>query len=370
MCRWIVYYGNDVTVSDAIGTHGHGLVNVANAPVWAPGFSKEDLFDQNDIIVNHQENGDGFGIGFYSRDKSLLLPAVLRDCKPIWHSNNLDRIAGTVKSPLVFGHVRKAFNFGSIAEQNCHPFSYGVYMFMHNGVVWKFHKVRVSILGMISELFDSVSKNHDIENEIQGTTDTEALFFLILGLVAKLKNSLDFSRPTCTTEELTSCMEKGINLVLGLVKDRVGNYGEGSRLNLAISDGTQVVVTRFRNALHQPPSLYLTLRQKNAKTLRGATALSTILSLDDEKKVLENEASEDEFFKCPINASFGYTEFLPEVVMIASEPMNPEEEQFWKLVPRNSIISIKSDRTGGLMVKSELLNVPESLFMSDARLSV
>jgi len=365
MCRWIVYFGNNVTVSDAIGTHGHGLVTVAKAPVYAPGFSKENLFDKDDIIVNHQENGDGFGIGFYPADKSLMLPAVLRDCKPIWHSNNLGPIAGAVKSSLVFGHVRKAFNFGSVAEQNCHPFRHGVYMFMHNGAIWKFHKIRASILRMISEILDGVSKDHDIEEEIQGTTDSEALFFLILALVAKLKNSLDFSKPTCTTEELKSCMLKGINIVLELVNDKVGNIGDGSRLNLALTDGTHVIVTRFRNAENQPPSLYYTLRQKNAKTLR-ARYLSEALSLDDEKTELRAAVStDDEFRNRNMSDNFGFSEEkLPEVVMIASEPMDPDQEAFWQLVPSNSVISIKRTRTGGMIFLSELINVPQSLYMA------
>jgi len=364
MCRWIVYFGNEVTVTDAIGTHGHGLVTVANAPVYAPGFSREKLYDENDITVNHPENGDGFGVGFYSTMKSLKFPAVLRDCKPIWHSNNLGPIGGAVKSSLVFGHVRKAFNFGSIAEQNCHPFRYGVYMFMHNGVIWKFHKIRGSILVLISEIFDSVSKEHDIEDEIQGTTDSEALFFLILAMIAKLKNSLDFTKPTCTTKELKSCMLEAINIVLKLVSDTVGNEGDGSRLNTALTDGDHILVTRFRNAEKQPPSLYYTLRQKNAKTLTVRCPID-LLSLDDEKKELESTTTEEELKNIRMSLNFGFSgDRLPEVVMIASEPTDPKHETYWELIPRNNIISITKDKNGGMILSSELMNVPKNLYMT------
>jgi len=359
MCRWIVYFGNEVTVSDAIGTYGHGLVEVANAPVYAPGLSKEQLLDE-DKSCNYDENGDGFGIGFYPSDKGLQFPAVLRDCKPIWHSNNLGPIAGGVKSSLVFGHVRKTCNYGSIAEQNCHPFRYGVYIFMHNGFVYKFHKVRSLILELISEFFDSVSKDHDIEEEIQGTTDSEALFFLILAVIAKKKNSLDFTKPTCTTKELKNCMVEGINLVLKLVHDKLGEIGDGSSMNLALSDGTKVIVTRFRNSRIQPPSLYFTLRQKDAKKLRNS-----VLSLDDEKTGVYKIASDERINTQRISLTFGFSEqLLPTVVMIASEPVDREEEAFWELIPSNTIISIKRLESGGLEVRSELMNIPMSLYMT------
>merc|ERR1719204_1580867 len=154
-------------------------------------------------------------------------------------------------------------------------------------------------------------------------------------------------------------MEKAINIVLGLVKDRLGKYGTGSKLNLAISDGSQVIVTRFRNSSKAPPSLYFTLRQKDAKTLHGSDTLSTMLSFDDEKQsTLNLELTCEQILDRPMYKSFGYSKMLlPEVVMIASEPVDREEEELWKLVPRNTIISIKRLGSGGLEVDYESMNV-------------
>ncbi len=45
-------------------------------------------------------------------------------------------------SPLVFAHVRAAYPGMPVSEQNCHPFSYSRYMWMHNGVVAGFAQVR------------------------------------------------------------------------------------------------------------------------------------------------------------------------------------------------------------------------------------
>jgi len=353
-------------VADAIGTYGHGLVEVAKAPIYTPMLSKDVLFEPDDK-VNYQENCDGFGVAFYPLNKALYIPALLRDCKPIWHSNNLGPIAGAVQSSLVFGHVRKTMDFGSIAEQNCHPFRYGAYIFMHNGGVFKFHKVKNRMRMLISEFFDSVSEDHDIEYEIQGTTDSETLFFLILGLIAKKMNSLDFTKPSCSAEELKSCMLEAINIVLKLVNDRVGNIGRGCTLNLALSDGMSVIVTRFRNSRKQPPSLYYTLRNRDARKLLGRS--TSVLCLDDEKMKhvgMTRMATEEQITTEEINLNFGFSnELLPKVIMIASEPVDRSEEDFWDLVPGNTIISIKRRENDGLEMKSELINIPMSLYMKD-----
>jgi len=353
-------------VADAIGTHGHGLVEVAKAPIYTPMLSRDVLFEPDDT-VNYQENCDGFGIAFYPSNKALYLPALLRDCKPIWHSNNVGPIAGAVESSLVFGHVRKTMNFGSIAEQNCHPFRYGAYIFMHNGGVFKFHKVKNRMRMLISEFFDSVSKDHDIEYEIQGTTDSETLFFLILGLIAKKMNSLDFTKPTLSAEELKSCMLEGINIVLKLVIDTVGKIGRGCTLNLALSDGMSVIVTRFRNSKKQPPSLYYTLRNRDARKLQRRG--SRVLCLDDEKTMhvgMTRMATEEQISTQEINMNFGFSnEQLPEVIMIASEPVDRSEEDYWELVPGNTINTITRKQNDRLEMKSERINIPMSLFMQD-----
>merc|ERR1719334_1695648 len=153
-------------------------------------------------------------------------------------------------------------------------------------------------------------------------------------------------------------MLEAINMVLKAVSDKVGNEGPGSKLNLALTDGTRVIVTRFRNRKQPPPSLYYTLRQKDAKALdpdEGADELSYLSSDDDIKEISAEANDEVKPLQRKMHLShrlnFGFSALLlPEVVIIASEPMNPEEEEFWKLVPRNHILSFEKDFTGALKV--------------------
>jgi len=353
MCRWIMYFGNEVSVADAITKHGHGLVDVARNSVYAPGFEEEEQYDKSEILtLNHRTNGNGFGVGFYHANPKVKKPAVLRDCKPIWHSNNLDPIASFVRSPLVFGHVRWAEK-GTMSEQNCHPFNYGVYMFMHNGDIWKFHKIKSAMLALITSLFDTVTKDHDMECEIKGTTDTEHMFWLILALIAKKKETLDLSVAECTAKELVECMQDAIIHILTLINKIVGRVGGGCLLNLCLSDGEKVVITRFRNTHAQPGSLYFTLRDKDAKPH------SSLCEYCEEEKSdfsvhLENT---------PICNNFGFSaNSLPKVVIVASEPTEEGTEHLWKLVPRNHIVSIQRKDNRGVMVSAVPLEIPEELF--------
>merc|ERR1719193_1493725 len=91
------------------------------------------------------------------------------------------------------------------------------------------------------------------------------MFWLILALIAKKKGTLDFSEATCTTKELMECVHDAIFHVLTLIKKIAGRVGGGCLLNMCISDGQKVIVTRFRNTHAQPGSLYFTLRNRDAK---------------------------------------------------------------------------------------------------------
>lgn len=87
------------------------------------------------------------------------------------HDRNLRALSKTISTSLLFGHVRAAGPGASVHQYNCHPFSKGRYMFMHNGDIARFNKVR---RGLLSKLRDELFEN------ISGTTDSELLFHLIL----------------------------------------------------------------------------------------------------------------------------------------------------------------------------------------------
>jgi predicted glutamine amidotransferase len=87
-------------------------------------------------------NGDGFGVGWYSDADT---PGLFRSVEPAWNDRNLRELAGHVRSPLFFAPIR-ASTGTAIQQTNCHPFRYGRWLWMHNGLVHEFAKVKRDLL--------------------------------------------------------------------------------------------------------------------------------------------------------------------------------------------------------------------------------
>ncbi|CDZ88313.1 putative glutamine amidotransferase DUG3 (fragment) [Rhodococcus ruber] len=66
-------------------------------------------------------NGDGFGIGWYGIGSE---PALFKSIDPAWNNHNLREIAGQIRTPLLFAHVR-ASTGTQVQRSNCHPFRHG-----------------------------------------------------------------------------------------------------------------------------------------------------------------------------------------------------------------------------------------------------
>ncbi|QIG40397.1 class II glutamine amidotransferase [Microbacterium sp. 4R-513] len=155
MCRWLAYAGEAIQPSKLILETRHSLVAQAlDSPL---GFETV--------------NGDGFGFGWYPKDAAPdAPPATFHSIEPAWHDENLREIAGAVESPLFFAHVRAAAG-PPIQQTNCHPFRHGRWLFMHNGGLAHFARMRRDLMLEIDpELFPLV----------RGTTDSEVLFHLAI----------------------------------------------------------------------------------------------------------------------------------------------------------------------------------------------
>ncbi|MEN2740687.1 class II glutamine amidotransferase [Microbacterium sp. X-17] len=116
-------------------------------------------------------NGDGFGFGWYAEDAAAgAAPFVFRSTEPAWNDVNLREISRSLRSPLFFAHIRAAAA-PPIQQTNCHPFRHDNWLFMHNGAIAGFSRIkRDLVLDVDPELYPT----------IQGTTDSEVLFHLAL----------------------------------------------------------------------------------------------------------------------------------------------------------------------------------------------
>ncbi|KAH8835298.1 N-terminal nucleophile aminohydrolase [Flagelloscypha sp. PMI_526] len=218
MCRFVIYKGTSpVLLSHLLTRACHSIINQA--------FDSRLRLDQRRPM-----NGDGFGVGWYDSQFDEELgnqPCIFTSVTPAWNNVNLTRLAEKIKSPLVFGHVR-ATTAGSLSLDNCHPFKFGKLMFMHNGGLADFLKIKRRLQSFLSD---------EIFNAIQGNTDSEWAFGLLL---SKLK---DPSALTFTPDELRIAMLETIQ-TLNLIAEEA-DITEPSLMNFCVTDGETVVASRY-----------------------------------------------------------------------------------------------------------------------------
>ncbi|MFI6437386.1 class II glutamine amidotransferase [Streptomyces sp. NPDC050759] len=153
MCRWLAYSGTPLLLDTILYRPAHSLID-------------QSLHSRMGVETT---NGDGFGVGWYS-EEDIETPALLRDIGPAWNNRNLREIADHVRSPLFFAHIR-ASTGTAVQQTNCHPFRHGRWMWMHNGAIADFHRMRRDL----SLLVDPA-----LYSDIEGTTDSEMMFYLAI----------------------------------------------------------------------------------------------------------------------------------------------------------------------------------------------
>ena len=114
-----------------------------------------------------ETNGDGFGIGWYGERP---VPGTYREVRPAWSDENLRSLCDQVRSGLFFAHVRASTGTAT-TRANCHPFAHGRYLFMHNGQIGGYARIKRRHRGADPD---------DLYETRHGTTDSEAIFLLAL----------------------------------------------------------------------------------------------------------------------------------------------------------------------------------------------
>ena len=202
-----------------------------------------------------QNNADGFGIGFYTDARLGPAPCLFTSTIPAWNCSNLQRIASKTASRLIFAHVR-ATTEGSLSEDNCHPFTHGSLMWMHNGGLggWRHIKRR---------LCDRLADRWYLG--VKGSTDSEWAFALFLDTLDRLGHDPDRC-PDGGFEPavLRAAVERTIahiNALTDSIPPEVLQAGDDvdtrSLLNFAVTDGHSVICTRYiSSSTDEAASLY------------------------------------------------------------------------------------------------------------------
>ncbi|ACK67157.1 glutamine amidotransferase class-II [Rippkaea orientalis PCC 8801] len=254
MCRLLGYFGQPIQLDRLLYQPEHSLIVQSYKP-------RE--------MTAGLVNADGFGVGWYHPNKTDN-PYIYKNILPIWSDINLPHLSRYVESRCVLSYVRSATPPLAVDLSNCQPFTQQKLLFIHNGFI---HNFRQNLYRPLrNQLTDEVYQM------IHGTTDSEHMFALIL---TQLQTSPNIS--------LATALHQALIILIELAKV----YHIYFSANIIISDGQQLVASRYANRSPNP-TLYW----------------------------LENDPS------------------YPNSVIIASEPLF---EGNWNKCPEHSIITLEED---------------------------
>jgi glutamine amidotransferase len=132
----------------------------------------ELIQSQNSLIVQSRRdehgnsNPDGWGLVTYTNS----LPHADRQKRPAFDGEDFRWAAAKAYSRTVMAHVRRA-TIGAVVPENTHPFVFDRFAFSHNGTIDGFPVLKDRILSEIEPA---------LRSHIQGSTDSEHFFYLLL----------------------------------------------------------------------------------------------------------------------------------------------------------------------------------------------
>lgn len=222
MCRWLGYFGTPLRLEELVYNPTHSLVEQSRAA----------------RLTTHFMNADGFGLGWYG---TRPFPGIYRSVAPAWNDRNLQELCAQIESPLFLAHIR-ASTGTPVQESNCHPFRHDRWLFVHNGFVAEHALVRRElVLAVDPSLFAS----------IEGTTDSELLFFLALTL------GLD--------DDPLPALERMAGLVEATGRDH--GIEEPLQMTVGLSDGERLYAVRYASGQVKANSLYVSNEASDVRLL-------------------------------------------------------------------------------------------------------
>ena len=234
MCRWLAYSGSTVRIEDLLYKPQHSLIDQS----------------LHSTLGAETTNGDGFGVGWYGVGDT---PGVFHSVEPAWNDRNLREIARHVESPLVFAHIR-ASSWTPVQQTNCHPFRYGKWLWMHNGVIREFRELKRDLAFAVDpSLYPSIA----------GSSDSELFFYLALTL------GLEDDPP------------RAVEAAVGLIEELGGRHGveHPIQMTVATSDGSHVWAFRYSS-------------ERQSRSLFYSTDVPTLQMLHPELEVLRGLSQE------------------------------------------------------------------------------
>lgn len=211
MCRWLAYSGPPIYLEELIVKPSRSLLVQSR-------FARENYVENIRGLPDgvFPTNGDGFGIGWYDEKPE---PGVYRDLRPAWADENLLHLSAHIRSGLFIAHLRAAYH-SIVQRSNSHPFHYRKWLFMHNGEISDFDRIKRDLQLQLRE---------DLYPLIKGTTDSETAFYLAITL------------------GLQENPKKAMEAMIGAVEETREKAGirEPVRFTCAMTNGNNIYALRY-----------------------------------------------------------------------------------------------------------------------------
>jgi predicted glutamine amidotransferase len=247
MCRWNAYYGQPLIIDELLYRPQRGLID-------------QSLHARMGVETT---NGDGFGIGWYAAGDGGV-PGRYRSVTPAWSDANLRDIAAHVESPLFLAHVR-ATTGTPVQQTNCHPFRHGRWLFVHNGAIAGFERIRRDLLLAVEpSLFDGIA----------GSTDSETLFYLALTFGLE--------------EDPLGAVEQAVGFVEATGRAHGVEYPV--QMTLGFSDGERLWAVRYSSE-GRSRSLFMSADRRTVQALHPDNP--RFARLTDEDRIIVSEPLSD-----------------------------------------------------------------------------
>lgn len=246
MCRWNAFFGQPLALEELLYKTEHSLID-------------QSLHSRLGVETT---NGDGFGIGWYGRDGEL--PGRYRSVSPAWSDPNLRDLAAHIESPLFLAHIR-ATTGTAVQQTNCHPFRHGRWLFVHNGVIRDFDRIRRDLVVAIDPRYFT---------GLTGSTDSETLFYLAL------------------TFGLEDDPVRAIERAVGFVEatGRAHGIDDPIQMTLGFSDGIRLWAVRYSSE-HASRTLFVSADRETIQALHPDNA--RLARLTDEDRIVVSEPLSD-----------------------------------------------------------------------------
>lgn len=275
MCRLMAYKGTPILIDELLYQPKNSLINQST----------------NAKEIEEPLNGDGFGIGWYSKELSPE-PATFVSVSPAWNNRNLRNLAPRIKTECLVAHVRAA-SVGEVSESNCHPFQYKNLLMAHNGGVENFNLIKRKLREPLSD---------ELYNWIKGQTDSEHIFAYFI-------NYLQNNHQKVTSDSVADSLENTYRFLTSILLE--AEIKEAAFLNMVVTDGEFMVGTR-----------YVSDATEEALTLYHSEGNRYVV----EDGVTRLEAPEDD----------------DHAVLIVSEKLTDGKE--WTLIPKNYLVMVEANQ--------------------------